>query len=58
MILKCTCVHEAQDEFHGKWKRVHNLMGKGAEARCTVCKTVRATKLVIQDSKAEKKVEE
>lgn len=36
MILKCTCIHPAQDKFHGKGRRVHNLMAKG-KYRCTVC---------------------
>ncbi len=44
MILKCTCFHPAQDKFHGKGKRVHNVMTRttsGLKFRCTVCKTER-----------------
>lgn len=28
MIIKCTCVHKAQDEFHGKGNRVANETSK------------------------------
>lgn len=43
MILPCTCIHPAQDAFHGKGNRVHNLLKKPA-ARCTVCKQEKAIK--------------
>ena len=35
-ILKCTCVHEFQDQQYGKQMRVHNITSNG-EAACTVC---------------------
>ena len=35
MILPCNCSHAAQDTFHGKGKRVHNMTK--TTARCTVC---------------------
>lgn len=36
--MKCTCVHEYQDEKYGKGNRVHNLAEKKEEWVCTVCK--------------------
>ena len=36
-IAPCNCSHNAQDEFHGKQNRVHNLGIKNEEWRCTVC---------------------
>lgn len=38
-ILPCTCEHETQDKWYGKYKRVHNLTKKGGGNvyRCTVC---------------------
>jgi hypothetical protein len=39
-IRPCKCNHAAQDEFHGKGKRVHNpckKQGPGIGYRCTVC---------------------
>lgn len=44
MILKCTCIHPAQDKFHGIGRRVHNVMVRttsGQKYRCTVCKNER-----------------
>ena len=44
MILKCTCIHPAQDKFHGIGRRVHNTMVRttgGQKYRCTVCKNER-----------------
>lgn len=42
MILYCSCIHQAQDELHGKNMRVHNYarnaFGKRGGWRCTVCK--------------------
>lgn len=38
MIMPCTCVHPAQDAFHGKGKRVYNLCKHDTALRCTVCK--------------------
>lgn len=44
MILGCTCIHNTQDEIHGKGKRVFNERKSGS-FRCTVCKKeVSATK--------------
>lgn len=42
-VLICSCVHEFQDNVHGKQKRVHNwgpkVHGSGQPGyRCTVCK--------------------
>lgn len=37
MILLCTCTHPAQDQIHGKGKRVHNLCKHDTAIRCTVC---------------------
>ncbi len=42
MILKCSCVHEAQDRLHGSGNRVHNQTkteGGAVRGRCTICKT-------------------
>lgn len=41
-IAKCTCVHESQDQLHGKGNRVHNPAASKAGTsktkwRCTVC---------------------
>ena len=39
-ILKCSCTHKAQDEFHGPGMRVCNKVGKKGtvnEYKCTVC---------------------
>ena len=44
MILSCTCTHPVQDKFHGKGRRVHNVMTRtvsGLKYRCTVCKNER-----------------
>lgn len=35
MILVCDCKHEAQDMYHGRNRRVHNITK--TTARCTVC---------------------
>lgn len=37
MIMTCSCQHAAQDMYHGKGYRVHNIAGKGTKIRCTVC---------------------
>ena len=45
MILKCTCIHPAQDRLHGIGNRVHNKLTRttgGQLYRCTVCKKERA----------------
>lgn len=39
MIMKCSCTHGTQDQFHGKGNRVHNLCKGNTKARCTVCGT-------------------
>jgi len=40
-ILKCSCEHVAQDEFHGSGRRVHNAGTVKEDGRrvyrCTVC---------------------
>lgn len=42
MILRCSCEHKIQDQYHGIYKRVHNPLkkdrGRQQEWRCTVCK--------------------
>lgn len=45
MIIKCNCVHKAQDKLHGQGNRVGNeLKSKGpgfpTEYRCTVCEKI------------------
>lgn len=46
MIKICKCEHKAQDELHGKSKRVFNktkkMAGTQAVWRCTVCKSEQA----------------
>jgi hypothetical protein len=53
-VFNCTCTHKAQDEIHGKGRRVFN-MGKVGYT-CTVCK---AKKPLLgtekKDSKADNK---
>ena len=44
MILRCTCVHEFQDEHYGKQMRLHNdcrPQGIILRFRCTVCGDVK-----------------
>lgn len=41
IIKPCTCNHEYQDKKYGEKQRVHNLCKKGAQSRCTVCKTMK-----------------
>lgn len=45
VVMKCKCVHKAQDEFHGKGVRVFNSLAKAKGGdqqlwRCTVCGVV------------------
>ena len=55
MILPCQCTHSAQDYFHGKGRRVHNLCKHDTAARCTVCKKeVSLGKEQIKDAKEKK----
>ena len=35
-IIKCGCIHEMQDNLHGKGMRVHNATMK-QNWRCTCC---------------------
>jgi hypothetical protein len=52
MIFPCTCTHSAQDYFHGKGRRVHNLCKHETAARCTVCKNEKSLgKEQIKDAK-------
>jgi len=38
-VMKCNCVHEAQDKIYGQNNRLFNEAGgdKGSKYRCTVC---------------------
>ena len=40
-IVRCDCIHKAQDELHGAWRRVANYARNGNNKqggyRCTVC---------------------
>ncbi len=46
MILRCTCIHDYQDEKYGKGNRVHNLSGNdSSKAYCTVCGTAHETRI-------------
>jgi len=42
MILKCDCVSDFQDRHYGKGMRVHNVLKKANEFRCTVCQKIKA----------------
>lgn len=55
MILRCTCQHETQDEFHGKGNRVFNPMKGGERARCTVCGATKMLSDLKTTNKKEKK---
>lgn len=50
MIAKCTCVHEGQDNLHGKNNRVCNVTFK-KNLRCTVCGKEQAMKETIKPEK-------
>lgn len=56
MILSCSCSNQAQDSFHGKGRRVHNVCKGDSKARCTVCKSEKP--LSAQQIKDLKKEEE
>jgi len=38
MIIKCTCLHQYQDQKHGTGMRVCNSTNTENKYRCTVCK--------------------
>lgn len=52
-ILRCKCVHEAQDKLHGKGNRVFNAGGKNKETTftCTVCSSSQENRNVVAPKK-------